>query len=67
MAAEVRRAGTDKKWDELSEILQSKHMTSPDGTKRKIIILGLTGVSVIASRRWSSPGTYRPKPTLENI
>ncbi len=38
MAAEVRRAGTDKKWDELSEILQSKHMTSPDGTKRKIIV-----------------------------
>lgn len=38
LAAEVRRSGTDRKWDELSSILQSEHMTAPDGTKRKIII-----------------------------
>ncbi len=38
LAAGVRRAGTDKKWDELSRILQSDEMKAPDGTKRKIII-----------------------------
>ena len=38
IAAEVRRAGTDTKWEELSTVLQSDHMTAPDGTKRKIIV-----------------------------
>ena len=38
LAADVRRSGTDKKWDELSKILQLKHMTAPDGTKRKMIV-----------------------------
>ncbi|MCZ0939747.1 MAG: helicase-related protein [Caldilineaceae bacterium] len=38
LAAEVRSSGTDRKWDELSSILQSEHMTAPDGTKRKIIV-----------------------------
>ncbi len=38
IAAEVRRAGTDTKWEELSTVLQSDHMTAPDGTRRKIIV-----------------------------
>ena len=38
LAADVRRSGTDKKWDELSSILQSKHMTASDGAKRKMIV-----------------------------
>ncbi len=38
LAADVRRAGTDKKWDELSRILQLDEMRAPDGTKRKIIV-----------------------------
>ena len=38
LAAEVRRAGTDTKWEELSSILQSDEMTAPDGTRRKIIV-----------------------------
>ncbi len=38
LAAAVRASGTDKKWEELSSILQSDAMTAPDGTKRKIII-----------------------------
>ncbi|MEX1093409.1 MAG: helicase-related protein [Acidimicrobiia bacterium] len=38
LAAEVRASGTDKKWEELSSILQSDAMNAPDGTKRKIII-----------------------------
>lgn len=38
LAAGVRASGTDKKWEELSSILQSDAMTAPDGTKRKIII-----------------------------
>ena len=38
IAAQVRASGTDKKWEELSSILQSDAMTGPDGMKRKIII-----------------------------
>ena len=38
IAAEVRRAGTDTKWEELSTVLQSEHMTAPDGSRRKIIV-----------------------------
>ena len=38
IAAEVRQAGTDTKWEELSTLLQSDHMTAPDGTRRKIIV-----------------------------
>jgi len=38
LAAAVRASGTDKKWEELSSILQSDAMTAPDSTKRKIII-----------------------------
>lgn len=38
LAHAVRVSGTDKKWEELSSILQSDAMTAPDGTKRKIII-----------------------------
>ena len=38
IAAEVRRAGSDTKWEELSTLLQSDHMTAPDGTRRKIIV-----------------------------
>ena len=38
LAARVRRSGTDRKWDELSSILQSEHMTAPDGTPQKIIV-----------------------------
>ena len=37
-AAQVRRAGTDTKWGELSSVLQSDHMTAPDGSRRKIIV-----------------------------
>ena len=37
-AAEVRRAGTDTKWGELSAVLQSDLMTAPDGSRRKIIV-----------------------------
>src|SRR5690606_36076423 len=37
-ASKVRASGTDKKWDELSKILQSSEMRMEDGTKRKIII-----------------------------
>ena len=38
IAAEVRRAGTDTKWEELSTVLQSEHMNAPDGTRRKLIV-----------------------------
>lgn len=38
IAAEVRRAETDTKWEELSAVLQSEHMTAPDGSRRKIIV-----------------------------
>ena len=38
IAAEVRRAGTDTKWEELSTVLQSEHMEAPDGTRRKMIV-----------------------------
>ncbi|MDF1595724.1 MAG: helicase-related protein [Acidimicrobiia bacterium] len=38
LTAAVRASGTDKKWEELSSILQSDAMNAPDGTKRKIII-----------------------------
>ena len=38
IAAEVRRAGTDTKWEELSTVLQSDHMTAADGNRRKIIV-----------------------------
>ena len=38
LAGAVRASGTDKKWEELSSILQSDEMTSPNGMKRKIII-----------------------------
>ena len=37
-AAEVRAAGTDTKWKELSSIFQSDAMTAPDGARRKIIV-----------------------------
>ena len=37
LAAAVRASGTDKKWEELSSILQSDAMTAPDGTKRKLL------------------------------
>ena len=38
LAAAVRASGTDKKWEELSSILQSGDMTAPDGSKRKLIV-----------------------------
>ena len=38
IAAEVRKAGTDTKWEELSTVLQSEHMNGPGGTRRKIIV-----------------------------
>ncbi len=38
VAATVRASGTDRKWEELSSILQSDEMISPTGMKRKIII-----------------------------
>ena len=38
IAAGVRGAGTDTKWEELSRLLQSEHMAAPDGTRRKIIV-----------------------------
>ncbi len=38
IAAEVRRAETDTKWEELSAVLQSEHMTALDGSRRKIIV-----------------------------
>ena len=38
IAAEVRRARTDTKWEELSAVLQSDHMNVSDGTRRKIIV-----------------------------
>ena len=37
-AADVRRAGTDTKWEELSTVLQSEYMTGAGGTRRKIIV-----------------------------
>ena len=37
-AAEVRAAGTDTKWTELSSIFQSEAMTAPGGARRKIIV-----------------------------
>jgi len=38
LAAAVRASRTDRKWTELSEILQSDAMIAEDGTRRKIII-----------------------------
>ena len=38
LAAAVRASGADKKWEELSSILQSEEMTAPDGSKRKLIV-----------------------------
>lgn len=37
-AAAVRASGMDKKWEELSSILQSEEMTAPDGSRRKLIV-----------------------------
>lgn len=39
LAAEVRRSGTDRKWDELSKLLQDKHeMFNADGRRDKLVI-----------------------------
>lgn len=38
LAAKVRAAGTDRKWEELRDILLSEAMTAVDGTKRKLIV-----------------------------
>ncbi|HJQ94829.1 MAG TPA: helicase-related protein, partial [Acidimicrobiia bacterium] len=38
LAYAVRATGNDKKWEELSRILQSEAMLAPDGSKRKIIV-----------------------------
>lgn len=38
LALQVRRSGTDKKWDELSKILQDKTMFNTDGSRRKLVI-----------------------------
>lgn len=39
MANEVRASGEDRKWDELSKLLQDNHaMFSPDGQREKLII-----------------------------
>ena len=38
LAASVRASGTDRKWEELSSILQSDAMVAANGTPRKIII-----------------------------
>ena len=37
-AESIRRSNTDKKWDELSKLLQSPEMINADGTRSKIII-----------------------------
>jgi superfamily II DNA or RNA helicase len=39
LAAKVRAAGTDRKWDELSKLLQERQeMFEPGGTRRKLIV-----------------------------
>ncbi len=38
LALQVRRTGTDKKWDELSKILQDTIMFNTDGSRRKLVI-----------------------------
>lgn len=38
LALQVRRTGTDKKWDELSKILQDTVMFNADGSLRKLVI-----------------------------
>jgi len=38
VAAEVRSAGTDAKWEELRSILASAEMTGDDGARRKLIV-----------------------------
>lgn len=38
MALDLVRSGNDRKWNELSNLLQSPHMLNPDGTRRKIIV-----------------------------
>ena len=38
LAGKVRRLRTDTKWEQLSALLQSDHMTAPDATRRKIIV-----------------------------
>src|SRR5687768_3476543 len=38
LALKVRRSGTDKKWEELSKILQDPMMFNGDGSRRKFVI-----------------------------
>jgi SNF2 family DNA or RNA helicase len=37
-AAKVRRLGTDRKWEELADLMQSEKMFTPEGSRRKIVI-----------------------------
>lgn len=39
LAEAVRRSGTDRKWEELSSLLQNNpHMSDPEGNRRKLVI-----------------------------
>jgi superfamily II DNA or RNA helicase len=37
-ARQVRLSGTDRKWEELADLLQSGEMFTPDGRRRKLVI-----------------------------